>query len=149
MWIYINIEYEQIQYYLNGGFFAYNLGTIQNLTLDKGKIKTVNLQYTGGICGNSLGKIIKCINKVDVIASEDAGGILGRGNGIVEKCGNEGNIISIKASVGGIFGKEYTTGLTIKECYNAGIIEGTDSARWNWRICRYLAWWSSLYFRFI
>lgn len=77
--IFINLEYTTHQYYVSCGLFGNNSGIIKNLVLDKGMIKSANVNGTGGVCGSNGGRIINCINRVNVNAVSNAGGISGRG----------------------------------------------------------------------
>lgn len=106
--------------YINGGeykaLFNYNSGTIQNLILDDGYINAT--QFIAGITAvnNVSGKIINCINQIEIHASYIVGGIVGRNSGIIENCENRG-YLEFNATSGGICGNNTVSG-SIKKCKN-------------------------------
>ena len=138
------------------GLFAYNTGTIRDITLESGSItgtgraggistinkgiienchnKGVNIDKTnsaGGITLENYGKITYCSNSAD-ITSEIAGyvgGICGnnRGEGKISKSYNNGNIKAVYV-VGGITGGNTQKG-EIEYCYNLGDIVGTGKEK--------------------
>lgn len=59
---------------------------------------------TGGIVGNCLGTVTRCINQGTITASLNAvGGIAGRNSGTISYCCNSGNVIG-EGAAGGIIG---------------------------------------------
>ena len=138
------------------GLFAYNIGTIRDITLESGSImgigraggisainkgiienchnKGVNIDKTnsaGGITLENYGEISYCSNSAD-ITSEIAGyvgGISGnnRGEGKISKSYNDGNIKAVYV-VGGITGGNTQKG-EIEYCYNLGDIVGTGKEK--------------------
>ena len=108
--IYINSE-EQYK-----ALFNYNSGTIQNLILDDGYINAT--QFIAGIAAvnNASGKIINCINQIEIHASYIVGGIVGRNSGVIEDCENR-EYLAIVSAGGGIVG-ENREGAIVKRCFN-------------------------------
>ena len=108
--IYINSE-EQYK-----ALFNYNSGTIQNLILDDGYINAT--QFIAGIVAvnNASGKIINCINQIEIHASYIVGGIVGRNSGVIENCENR-EYLAIVSAGGGIVG-ENREGAIVKRCFN-------------------------------
>ena len=106
--------------YINGGeykaLFNYNSGTIQNLILSDGYINATH--FIGGIAAvnNVSGKIINCINQIEIHASYIVGGIVGRNSGIIENCENR-EYLAIGSAGGGIAG-ENREGAIVKRCFN-------------------------------
>ena len=106
--------------YINGGeykaLFNYNSGTIQNLILDDGYINATH--FIGGIAAvnNVSGKIINCINQIEIHASYIVGGIVGRNSGIIENCENR-EYLAIGSAGGGIVG-DNREGAIVKRCFN-------------------------------
>ena len=150
--IYINSNEEYI------GLFAYNNGTIENIVLSNGYIK--GLDYVSGIVArnNTSGKIINCVNKVEVnnITGNYSGGIVSDNRGLIENCENN-SYLDFRAIAGGISGGNSSSGLiknckntheillrdftiggivgqnegTVEECYNIGnILPDTNYARY-------------------
>lgn len=109
------------------GLFAYNSGTIRNVTV-RGSISGKG--YLGGICGYNAGTISGCTNYA-TISGTDAwvGGITGCGKASVSKienCANYGAIETTIASgnaayAGGIIGQALAS-TSIIACYNAGTV---------------------------
>ena len=109
------------------GLFAYNSGTIRNVTV-RGSISGKG--YLGGTCGYNAGTISGCTNYA-TINSTDAwvGGITGCGKASasqIENCSNYGAIETTIASgnaayAGGIIGQALAS-TSITACYNAGTV---------------------------
>lgn len=135
------------------GLFGYNSGAvIQNMAIENSYL--VGADYVGGIVGNSAnGKITNCYNTGYVGGVEYIGGVVGTSsNETVSYCYNDGTI-SAYTYAGGVSGNnqslltdsyntgfvkvlegEYAGGITsfnnnstIKNCYNAGIVNGVTS----------------------
>lgn len=118
------------------GLIGYNIGTIQNLTV-QGYITTTG-NYVGGICGynkgidlNNIAIIKNCKNKVEISAKNNVGGICGDSVffALIENCSNNANIVGY-SYVGGICG-ENSVGRTngkviINNCYNSGNVSGNN-----------------------
>lgn len=117
------------------GFFAYNSGTVKNLSI-KGSI--VGKGYLGGIAGYNAGKITDCKNYANVSGlhkgSSNVAGITGfcKASASVENCGNYGDI-TIKQPEGNSSGSaDYVAGIAgncaansvVSGCYNMGKITG-------------------------
>ena len=97
------------------GMFPYNTGTIRDLILESGNITA---KQAGGFTVKNVGKIINCVNKVNINANNNAGGIAGQNKGkIIASC-NEGKVEGNGASIGGIVGNNY--GEIVDSCYNIG-----------------------------
>lgn len=106
--------------YINGGeykaLFNYNSGTIQNLILDDGYINATHFIAGIAAVNNVSGKIINCINQIEIHASYIVGGIVGRNSGIIENCENR-EYLAIGSAGGGIAG-ENREGAIVKRCFN-------------------------------
>ena len=110
-----------------GGIFG-NANTIQNLTVKDSYIKAVN-------CAGEITAVVRegnlenCHNSNTTVVAEEssAGGIVGQfsttTDGVITNCSNTGSV-SGKKQIGGIVGYTSTT-VTISECSNSGVIEGT------------------------
>lgn len=99
----------------------YNNGTIQNIILDNGYIS--GTYYIAGITStnNSNGKIINCVNQVEIYAKGNRnGGIVGSNSGTIESCENRA-YLELNASSGGICGNNINDGI-IKRCFNTNEI---------------------------
>lgn len=79
----------------------------------------------GGIVGYNAGFVDNCTNSGTITGSRFVGGIVGRNGGPVENCTNSGTITG-SSSVGGIVGSN--GGTVIKNCMNAGSVEGSVSS---------------------
>ncbi|MBQ8885458.1 MAG: hypothetical protein IJY62_03720 [Clostridia bacterium] len=116
------------------GLFAYNKGTIKNLTIT-GTVTTTNANV-GGVAGVNEGTLLNCTNKATVTGTFNLGGIVGQSTGataIVESCNNYGEVTSTRASasisngtgggysVGGIVGLNGSNA-TILSCKNYGTV---------------------------
>lgn len=123
------------------GLFAWNSGTIRNVTLPEntlisatqsvggicagnsgtvtgcsfaGAVRSTRGSTVGGICGNNTGTISSCSSSGYVNASSDyAGGICGKNSGTVTGCRNAAEVTA-GGGVGGICG--YLTGGSITGC---------------------------------
>jgi len=121
-----------------GGFFKY---------IKNAEIKNVGIidswvgagDYIGAVCGYNEGGIIKnCYSKSDVVGTKHVGGICGYNDGgTIDSCYNKGivygtqlsskkeeNLFKVWASeeISGVCGTNYGM---IKNCYNAGYVNGT------------------------
>ena len=97
------------------GLFAYNTGTIENLTV-AGDITAG--QNVGGVTGRNEGTISNCKNAVNVITADTfIGGVSGDNAGTIENCGNTGSIFNGGGIVGWNAGK-------VNRCNNSGSITG-------------------------
>ncbi len=120
------------------GLFGSSKGVIMNLTV-QGEISTAK-DYAGGIAGelkagsgSSVCTVKDCVSDVDISApgANYAGGIAGYSKAseiFVTACSNYGDITAL-SGVGGIIGcfdNLAQTGAAISDCYNAGVITGTD-----------------------
>ena len=134
------------------GLFAFNKGTIKNLSIDATSVIDVTNAVAdsdyGSIVGMNMGGTISnCSTAATIMddgttafpsnASANIGGIAGRNDfeGCIEYCFNTGNIalVSIRGRVGGIAGvtrfTTTSTSATIKYCYNmADISVGPNDA---------------------
>ncbi len=113
--IYINSE-EQYK-----ALFNYNSGTIQNLILDDGYIKGIN--FIAGITtvNNTSGRIINCINQVEIYTTGNYnGGIVANNSGIIESCQNKA-YLELNANSGGICGRNQSNGI-VRKCFNTSEI---------------------------
>lgn len=117
----------------NQGLFGINKGTIQNLGIESGTMKS-NGNSGVIVAQNDGGTIINCYNKINATYNITNGelvtsaGICGSSNGgRISQCYNSGNISANfqrkSSGVCGIVGIVYNT--TIEECYNSGDIIGT------------------------
>ena len=99
------------------GLFAYNEGTIKNLTVEG---SVTGNSYTGGIVSDNTGTIENCHNKVSVTGHNSyVGGVAGyNNNGTVKNSSNSGAIISYSSFAGGIVGSYGT----VENCVNNGVI---------------------------
>jgi len=104
------------------GLFAYNTGTIQNLTIDSASIETNACNYIGILCGYSKGKkegseyvegiIRSChVIKTTVNGKDYIGGIAGCSSGVIEDCSiTESSVTAaacLNGKTGGIVGHNY------------------------------------------
>ncbi len=105
---------------------------IQNVSI--GANSYLNGGRVGGIAGMSQGtnRILNCISKAEIVATEYGGGIVGNVSGIlnVTKCGNESKI-SGGGLIAGIVGW-YSSGAsanenTLMDCYNTGEIVNNNN----------------------
>lgn len=121
----------------NAALFAFNNGTIQNLTVSGTVVGDLAAKNVAGLAANNEGIVTGCVNKVNVSAenADRVGGLVGCSNGTVSKSANLGNIVG-KTSVGGVAGyAEYTDDNTdadsrasfLKECINSGDILAVDT----------------------
>ena len=107
--------------YINSGeqrkaLFNYNNGQIQNIVVD-GYINGSN--FNAGIVAenNVSGKIINCVNYIELYATGNQnGGIVGSNSGIIENCENRG-YLELNSTSGGICGNNTASG-SIKKCKN-------------------------------
>ena len=109
--IYINSKEER------QALFGYNNGTIQNFILVDGYIKSAG--FVAGITAinSSSGKIINCVNYIELYATGNQnGGIVGSNSGIIENCENRG-YLELNSTSGGICGNNTASG-SIKKCKN-------------------------------
>lgn len=109
--IYINNQEEK------QALFNYNSGMIQNLILKDGYIKSTN--FVAGITAinTNNGKIINCVNYIELYATGNKNGaIVGSNLGIIENCENRG-YLELNSTSGGICGMNTTSG-SIKKCKN-------------------------------
>ena len=143
--IYINGSYQRLGFYgiFNGqshsisgiyidadskfqGLFGYNKGTIQNLILKQGQVKSTG-SCTGAITGMNSGVILEVINEVGLTGGNNLGGICGRNFGEITSCENKGAITGLESitgkQIGGLAG--YNSG-TITSCKNSSIINGNE-----------------------
>lgn len=121
------------------GLFAYNSGTICNLTMF-GSITggfEENVKYCGAISGYNTGKIKNCTNNCNIsllgLEGEKTtytvycGGITGYTSGTVEECVNNGDITagndSLSHILAGITSYKTSNSVVIKNCYNTGTIK--------------------------
>lgn len=139
---------------ISQGMIGTNNGTIKNLNIEEGSIKStytntgvvVGTNYgivenvkvsgevngadnTGGIAGENVqnGEITGCINYATVSGNQGVGGISGRA-GIITNCGNNGAVTASRGAVGGIGGMDV---ISIIGCYNKGNISGYGSPTWD------------------
>ena len=112
----------------NQGLFSYNSGTIKNLNIENGNIKS-NYQYTGLLCGTNSGTISNVETSGTVQGKNYTGGIVGNsisGSKILS-CKNATNInendYSSASYVGGIVGNAKE--VTIEDCINEGTVSGS------------------------
>lgn len=114
------------------GLIGNNTGTVMNITVT-GSIGpiTSGSDNIGGVVGLNGGTVQGAINQVDITVDSGSiyavGGVVGQNgeNGIILRCANLADITASKAS-GGVCGRSYGT---IRECYNAGDIAGTQSGK--------------------
>ena len=136
---------------------ATTTGTIQNVTvageftgnqyvggicgyLEKGAISgcTNNaavsaVEFIGGICGASDGKISNCHNSGSIVGQKNnsttrnvIGGICGASFGTIERCSNSGAVSAQSGLAGGITGSLSFEKASLKDCWNTGSVTGTN-----------------------
>ncbi len=111
--IYINSEE------VRKALFNYNSGEIKNIALN-GYINGSNF-IAGIVAENSAsGKIINCINKVEINAVYICGGIVGRNYGVIENCENRA-YLALNSASGGICGDNQSSG-SVRGCFNTNEI---------------------------
>ncbi|MBQ7800997.1 MAG: S-layer homology domain-containing protein [Oscillospiraceae bacterium] len=115
------------------GLFAFNTGTIQNLTVS-GTIAKAGSDYIGGVVGFNRGTIADVTADVTITAggSYNVGGIAGYNDGynegtgaaaLITRCVNKGNVTAYQA-LAGIAGENAGT---IRYCANYGDITSTNT----------------------
>ncbi|MCL2487634.1 MAG: hypothetical protein FWE80_03010, partial [Oscillospiraceae bacterium] len=113
------------------GLFGYfNGGKVKNLGIFNGDIK--GSSFVGGIIGhNDHGIIENCYNNASITGTDErsyAGGVVGLNyDGTVIDCYNT-NIINGDSFVGGVVGANNDSKSIIKNCYNVGAVNGTNSS---------------------
>lgn len=130
----------------NQALFGENSGTIKNITIGNGSIKSSS-EYTAGIVAyNDTTGIIEnahnqsCTITVDstngTMNGATAGGICAVNYGIIKKCSNKADILCNtremphNAAAGGIVGSAFDMNqCEILECYNTGEITATSNSR--------------------
>ena len=118
------------------GLFSRNYGTIQNLSVEGGKI--AGFEWTGGIVGENHGTIQNVhMRGCDIQGNSFTGGIAGLSVGIVRNCSvtggiDAGGVADISGAVGGIVGdniRGYTAGTgVIESCYSAVKIHNSKAS---------------------
>ena len=125
------------------GFFgAIRGGTVKNVGIESGYIN-FNKYRTGAAVVAVMygGKVLNCWNKVDITNGDgEVGGVVGFVSGVsafdnwIEGCFNTGNVSAATngdCGVGGILGICWavpnTINLTVRNCYNTGIITATNN----------------------
>jgi hypothetical protein len=102
------------------GIFAYNEGTIQNVSVDG--VNVIGNFYVAGLAGYNDGTIENCYATGDVAGSDYIGGLLGANYGTIENCYATGDVAG-SDYIGGLVG--YNKG-TIENCYVTGDVDGSN-----------------------
>ena len=150
-----NLSYERTD---GCGLFAYNSGTIKNLTITSGEIgvaspmsarsaaialvndgtienchsyATAMGNQAAGIVGINNGDIVSCTNHGEIQANTYAGGIASTNTGNILNCENYADIMAYQSNAGGIAG--YNSGNAylnplIEQCVNHGAVTCASSA---------------------
>ena len=106
------------------GLFGYNKGTVENVTISGGSIKSK--QRCVGIIGINSGMVRNVFNDgVRIEGREDVGGIVGQNEGTITNVWNTGTV-SGDETVGGIAGISCSGG-SIANAYNAGSVSGSSA----------------------
>lgn len=102
----------------NQGLFAYNAGTIRNVTVDKCSLISAKI-YVGGICSKNLGTVTGCTFNGAVRSTDgsNVGGICAKNEatGTISGCSSGWYVIGATRYVGGICGENEGT---ISGCTN-------------------------------
>ena len=114
------------------GFFQYNSGIIQNLTLSGNYSIALtengpNFARVAGFVSYNNGRILNCHNYINIeTAGCIVGGISSRNNGLIENCTNHGSLRGREG--GGIYGEFVgdNTDASARNCTNYGRIEALD-----------------------
>lgn len=112
---------------------AYNSGIVEQCQASGSILDSDNEDnsiYAGGVVGDNVGKVMKCISSANFSistsrAATDCGGIVGHNSGEVISCRNTGSISGYTS--GGIVGWNYVIGSVIKRCVNFGSVDGVWS----------------------
>ena len=113
------------------GLFSRNHGTIQNLSVEGGKV--AGFEWTGGIVGENSGTIENVhMTGCDIQGNSFTGGIAGLSVGIVRNCSvtgviDAGGVDGNSGAVGGIVGYNVTSSL-IEQCYSAAKIYNSKAS---------------------
>ncbi len=92
--------------------------------------------HVGGIAGNAVtasgvSYIRYCYNTGAVTAISNAGGIAGSASGAIltiKECFNKGIISSVNTDAGGIVGLGYGASFNVSNCYNTAVVKQTSSS---------------------
>lgn len=115
------------------GLFAWNSGTIRNVTLSRNTLISAKL-CVGGICSGNSGTVTGC-SFAGAVRSTDGiyvGGICGENKGTISSCSSRGYVIGSDLYVGGICG---TNSGTVTGCRNNAEVTAPGSVG---GICGYL-----------
>ena len=102
-------------------------GVIKNLTM-KGKFSSAKA-YTGAFTGNVRGKLINCVNEVELTLTSGSGAsAFGQAyeNAVFEKCVNKAHITGASTFVAGLV-TDALANVTFTDCGNEGVIESKYS----------------------
>ena len=114
------------------GLFSYNSGTIKNIKIENGYVKSSNVD-TGMVAGVNAGRIENVTTSGEIVAERNTGGITGRNlaGAVIDNCVNNSDINKDKDSsklystdgyyMGGIVG---TNSGEVKNTLNYGYIQG-------------------------
>lgn len=106
---------------LNGGIIR-NCCNKSNISIEGDTDTSV-----GGICGESSGEVINCINQGEISGKDKVGGLVGISRGTIVKSKNTAKV-SGDDTIGGIAGLAEGNSSVINNCYNHSVVSGKNNA---------------------